>query len=252
MSAKRKKKLPFWLTLLIFLAVLIVAISASSELILAKVLESAIGAPVKINKFHINLFAGEIGINGLVIRNPKGFNEKLLTFIPEIFIHVDSGAIFQNRIHVQEVRLNLDEITVERNQSGKINLMELGAVKKSAKESQPPAGVPQPFQPSSPSQKPGKPAKPPNIQIDTVSLSLGRARYVDYSFGQPITKTFPLEIKNEVLHNITDPAQITQQIVSKTLKRVGMNALAQQLGVNVDLGEQWQQALASLKEKFKF
>lgn len=260
MSKTRAKKksglLGFLFPFLVWLAVIFVIVSTSSKFLLAKVLETAIGAPVEINKLNINLFAGEVGIEGLKIRNPNGFNEKLIAIIPEIFIHVDWNALFQNRIHVREIRLNLDEITVERNQSGAVNLMELGAVKKPSKKSQTAEAPLQPSEPSPASQKPAEPAKPPAVQIDTVSLSLGRARYVDYTSGQAVARTFPLEIRNSVLRDVTDPAQITQQIVFKTLQRVGMNALAQQLGVNLDwggsAGEQLKQAFESFKDKFQF
>jgi len=69
--------------------------------------------------------------------------------------------------------------------------------------------------------------------------------------GEPVVRTFALEIRNSVLKNVTDPAEITRQIVFKTLRRIGMNALSSQLGLGAGWEEQFAQAWGSLKEKFR-
>lgn len=258
-ATQKKGKLGWFIKVILLVAVLIVGLSLSSKFLLAKILETAIGAPVKISKFYLNLFSSEVGIYGLEIKNPKGFKEPTLASVPEIFIHMDLAGIFKNRVHLREVRLNLDEITVERSAKGLVNLTEIGAVKKSyqAKPSENP--TPPPSAPSqAPSPASAQKTKPPAFQIDTVVLSLGRARYVDFSGAEPLIRTFPLEINNAVLKNVTDPAQITQQIVFKTLQRVGLDALTQHLkqsGLDWDaqaanVGEQLKQTWDDFKSQF--
>lgn len=258
----KKKKMKFRAAIyfLLFLAVLFAGFVAGGKFILAGVLEAAIGVPVKVGKFHLDLFSSEVGIYGLKIKNPKGFSEPTLASVPEVFLHLDVPSFFQNRVHVPEIRLNLDEITVERNSSGAVNLMELGAVKHTRRQDVPPSpaegpAAPVPSGPPSPSTQ-TQPAKPPSVQIDTVILNLGRARYVD----QGGTRVFPIEIRNATLRNVTDPAEITRQIVFKTLQRVGLNALTQELeqyGLNWDgqfssASEQLKQAWSDLRGRFKF
>lgn len=250
MKTKNKtSNLSFLISLGFFLLVLFVGVSLTGNLILAKVLETAIGAPVEVKKFNLDLFASQVGIYGFKIKNPKGFKEPVLASIPEIFIHVDVPAIFKNRVHIWEIRLNLDEITVERNTNGKINLSEIGAVKGSSKpaEKKEAAAPSEPSQPSPAHQKPAKPAAIPETQIDSVALSLGRARYVEYIGGEPSVRTFSLEIRNAVLKNVTDPADITRQIVSRTLRKIGLDAVASQLGI----GSGWETQLAQGKETLK-
>lgn len=255
---KKKTKFRAAIYFLLFLAVLFAGFVAGGKFILAGVLEAAIGVPVKVGKFHLDFFSSEVGIYGLKIKNPKGFSEPTLASVPEIFLHIDVPSLFQNRVHVQEIRLNLDEITVERNASGAVNLMEIGAVKSTRRQGVPssPAEGPAAPAPSGPPGPSTQPAKPPSIQIDTVILNLGRARYVDPAG----TRVFPIEIRNATLRNVTDPAEITRQIVFKTLQRVGLNALTQELeqyGLNWDgqfssASEQLKQAWSDLRGKFKF
>ncbi len=237
----------------IFLVIAFVILSASSTFFLAKGIELAVGAPVHIDKFKLNPFSQQLGIYGLQVKNPPGFNEPVLASIPEIFIHLDLGALSKKLIHIREIHLNLDEITVERTADGKVNLTEIGAVKKSKAQ---PAAPGEPSRPAEPAGKAGEPAKPTHVQIDTVVLSLGRARYVDPVMGE---KKIALDVKESVLKNVTDPAQITQQIVYKTLQGVGLGALTDELkrmGVDLDLqggaADQVKQVLGDLAEKFKF
>lgn len=245
-AAQVKGKFSLVIKAVLFLTVLFIGLSISSKFILAKALEAAIGAPVKISRVHFDLFSSQVGIYGLEIKNPKGFQEPTLASLPELFIQVNLFSFFQNRVHIREIHLNLDEITVEKNPSGAINLTELRAVKKPQAQ---PAGETAPGAPPSPEKKaPTQKVRPPSVQIDRVVLSLGRARYVDRGGVDPVTRTFPLEIKNATLRNITDPAEITQQIVIKTLQRAGLSVLTQNLQ---QYGIQWDAEAANIPEKLK-
>ena len=248
MAKNKKIKFGFWIKAFLFLAVVIFGVGLSSKFLLAKALERAIGAPVKITRLDFDLFSSQVGIYGLEIKNPKGFQEPALASVPELFIQVNALAFFQNRVHIREIRLNLDEITVERNPNGAINLTELGAVKKpqarSAGDTTPGSVSPLAPQRPAPAQKTG----PTNIQIDKVVLSLRRARYVDRGGVSPTTRTFSLEIRNAILRNVTDPAEITQQIVIKTLQRAGLSILTQNLQ---QFGIKWDAEASDVSEKLK-
>ena len=255
-KSKQKSGLgSFLVGAIIFLVAVGFVFYTSGSFFLAKAIEIVVGAPVKIQRFKLDLFSSEVGIYGLQVKNPQGFKEPILASVPEISIHADLPALFENRIHIWQIQLNVDEITVERNESGAVNLTEIGAVKNAPKR--PSAGAPGPTEPArpAPAERRAAPTKPSPVQIDAVVLSLGRARYVDAT-GE---RKFALEIRNAVLKNVTDPAQIIQQIVMKTLQRVGLNALTQQLqsyGLNWDAqygsaGDQLKQAWGDLRDKFK-
>ena len=70
-----------------------------------------------------------------------------------------------------------------------------------------------------------KKREPISVLIDEVHLNFGRARYVDNSGTEPRIREFPIEIHDAVLYNVTDPEEIIQQVVLKTMQKVGLNAL---------------------------
>jgi len=209
---------------LVFLAVIVVGVIVLAfhfvgNTVLAKTIEDSVGAPVSIDKLHLGLLSSEIGIYGLRIENPDGFDEPLLATIPEIFVSYNLAGLLKKTIHIKEIRLNLDEITVERNASGQVNVRELSALKQSA-EKAPAKKETDGATSQAPEGKAGL-----AVQIDKVDLSIGRARYVDASKEKPVIREFPLGIKNAQFYNLTDPKQVTEQVIIKTVQQIGLNAL---------------------------
>ena len=188
-----------------------------------------------------------------MVKNPQGFTQPTLATIPEIYLSYDLSALLRKTVHIKEIRLNLDEITMEHAGGGRINLRELGAVKSAPKKGsakpQDAGAKPEPAQGTKPALA---------VQIDRVDLSLGRARYVESGTGSTTVKSFPLELKHIVLEDLTDPRQITQQIVLKTVQKIGMTAIAPDLAAlpNFDaelasVVENAKQSMAKLAEKLK-
>src|SRR5205807_2121504 len=147
-----------------FIILLIVLFNVAGPFVFAKILESSIGAPVRIGNVHLDLFKSSFRIQDLVVKNPKGF-EGRMALIPEIF-----------------------------------------------------------------------------VQIDLVDLNLGIARYVEITnYKQEKIYQFPFQV-HKALHNVTDPKEITQEIVVTTLKQVGMSQLTSQLNlISQDLQTQFKQ-----------
>ena len=206
------------ISLAAFIAVVVIGVVLTSHLILAGILSSAIGAPVKVARVSLGLSGA--GIYGLVIDNPKGFNEKRLASVPEASVTYDLGALLKGKIHLKQIRIDMQEVTVERNGEGKFNLMEIKALKKPAQPPVPESKKPEPSQdPSTPSQ-PAKPVKLPPLQIDEVSLDLGKARFA----SNGTVKEFDLGVKNEIFHNVTYAPALIRDMVFFILKKVGMSA----------------------------
>ena len=213
------KKFGFGLLITVVLVVSIIYVGGS--MILSKALEQVLGVPVSVGKLHLS--ASEIGIYGLQVQNPKDFTEKTLASIPEIFVSISPAELFRKNIHIKQIRLNLDQITVERNSENKLNLTELAPLKKKpAAPAEPQKGP----EPASPQEQKPKSQLQISVHIDEVVLNLGRARYVDSTNkSQPVVREFPLDIQNATLHDVTDPGQVVRQVVLQTMQKVGLNAM---------------------------
>ena len=82
----------------------------------------ATGLKLRMDSFNIGIFRSKINIAGLRLYNPKGFEDKVMLDIPNIYIDYNLPAILKGKVYLQEVRFNLKEFTVVKNKEGRVNL----------------------------------------------------------------------------------------------------------------------------------
>jgi len=172
------------------------------------------GLNLSMRSINIGILKTLVGINDLKLFNPDGFPDRLMMDMPEIYVDYNLGAFFRGRIHLRELRLNLKEFAVIKNERGQLNLDSLKVVKeKKQKRVHAEAAGMMPF------------------QIDVLELKVGKVIYKDYSTGtQPMVQEFNVNI-NERYENITDPYNLARLIVVRTLRKTIISRLA-----NFDLG----------------
>lgn len=217
-----------WISLAFLLAFAAFSTHGLVLSLLCRAVSPAIGLPVKVSRIHFKFAPFEVGVYGVKLGNPPGFESRLLASIPELFVQMEPFEILKGKIHIRQLRFHLEEITVERNAKGQINLQEAGKRKPSA--AAPSKPVPdQPPPPPKPAPKPAPAKKGMQLQIDEVIFSLGRARYVES--GKPsggAERLVSLNIQNLVLKNVTDPSSLMQQILTITLEKIAAMAVGVQ------------------------
>ncbi len=172
------------------------------------------GLKLSIRSMNVGVFKSLIGINELQLYNPSGFKDKLMMDLPEIYVDYNLGAIMGGKAHLEEVRLNLKEFIVVKNEAGELNLDSLRVVKETEGEVA--------------EKDDGKKEKTemPDIQIDLLALKIGKVIYKDYSKGgSPKVREFNVNI-DERYENITDPQSFVRLIIVKALKNTTIASLA--------------------------
>ena len=174
------------------------------------------GLKLSIRSMDFGIFKTLIGINELQLYNPSGFVDELMIDCPEIYVDYDLGAFMKGRTHLEEVRLNLKEFIVVKNEAGELNLDSLKVVKeeevidKDKKEK----------------------SKTRELQIDILELRIDKVVYKDYSKGTPPkVKEYNVNIDDR-FENITDPKTFGRLIIVKALKNTTIASLT-----NFDLGK---------------
>ncbi len=202
----KKFKLQFSIAGAVLAGVLIVYLFGL--VLLSAALESAAGLPLTLGRVNLKLFPIELGLYHIKVKSLKGFKSPHIANIPEIFVSIEPWDLLKGKLHVREVRINIDEIIVERNTQGKVNLNEL---QKKMAEKQP------------------NPAPLPHLQIDKATLTMTRALYIDYNFTPPVNQVIFLNIYNATLEDVTNPMRVTEQILTITLKKLGMKIVQSQI-----------------------
>ncbi|MEO0796008.1 MAG: hypothetical protein AAFX93_12640 [Verrucomicrobiota bacterium] len=76
------------------------------------------GTNTYIDSASVNVFGGNLGINGLNVGNPDGFSDPSAMTCSEIYVDLNPKTIFSDRIEVNEIRIVAPEFTVEQSLSG--------------------------------------------------------------------------------------------------------------------------------------
>ncbi len=208
-----------WMIVLIFAVAAILLLSVTKDIIIKFSVEQGVkvvtGLSLRIKSFRVGLVRHIVAANNLRLLNPKGYKDRIMIDMPQIYVNYDPLSMFQGRVHLKELRINLREFVVIKNRDGELNLDALNVVK-AKKEGK----------------KPEEKARgrAPQVQIDSLDLKIGRAVYKDYSKGpQPFIKEYNINL-NERYKNITDPYSIVSLIVVKALRSTAIPSL-----VNFDI-----------------
>ena len=173
------------------------------------------GLDLQMRSMNVGILRTLVGIKELRLFNPRGFKDRVMVDMPEIYVHYDLGAFLRGRVHLEEVKLNLKEFTVVKNEKGELNLDALKSVQKT-KETK---------------TAPEKKTPMPKIQIDVLDLKIGKVIYKDYSGGgPPKVSEFDVNI-DERYENITNPYIFGSLIVTRALFKTSVARLA-----NFDIG----------------
>ncbi|MCX5686318.1 MAG: hypothetical protein NTW09_02495 [Candidatus Omnitrophica bacterium] len=168
------------------------------------------GLKLRINNFNAGIIRQVVNIGGLKLYNPKGFKDKVMLDMPRIYVDYDLPAIFKGVVHLKEIRLDMKELVVVKNEKGELNLNSLNVVKAGKGGGQPS----------------GKQGKAPAIKIDNLHLKIGKAVYKDYSRGgAPDVREFSINI-DEKYTNIDNPYALVGLIVVRALTNTSISGLA--------------------------
>ena len=206
-----KKKLNTIIGILAVLVVLSFVKDLTVKVALEKGMEVVTGLKLRMSSVSVGIVKTAVGIKDLRIYNPQGYVDKLMLDMPEIYVNYDLPAILTGKIHLREVRIDMNEFVVVKNAKGELNLDSLNVVKaeKSGK-------------------KPAQEAagKAPEISIDKLHLKIGKVTYKDYSKGgAPAVQEFNVNL-DETYSNIDDPYALVSLIVVKALANTSVARMA--------------------------
>jgi hypothetical protein len=211
--------------IIISVLIILVAVSFAKDLVIKVGVEKGVriatGLPLKISSFRLGLARTLVGIKSMKLYNPKGFEDKIMLDMPEIYVDYHLTPVFRGKIHLQDMRINLKEFVVVKNKDGKVNLDSLKVVKeqKSGSAAERPAARPK---------KAG--GKAPEMQIDSLELKIGKVIYKDYSKGaKPSVQEFNIGI-DEKYNDIDSPQALITLIMVRAFTGTTIGRLA-----NIDM-----------------
>ena len=189
------------LLVVILLIVLLIGRNFIAKTAVTGGVKAVAGLEMDIDSMDVGILNTLVGINEMKIYNPPEFSDRVMVDMPEIYIDYDLSAFIEGKVHLEELRINLKELTVVKDKDGKLNINSL-KVAKTGKEKEP----------EKPEEK-----KETEIKIDLLDLKIGKVVYKDYSRGsEPKILEYNLNL-HEKYENITDLNELGKLILVKAL-----------------------------------
>jgi len=211
-----KKRYLIVILLAAVIGILLIGKNIIVKIAVERGVRAATGLSLKIKKLDLGIIATRVGIKEMKIFNPKGFDDEIMCYVPEIFVDYNLGAMIKGKVLLEDVRLNLDRLTIVKNKQGQTNLDALKAKKARAN----------PPQQRENDGKKAREKKVPKIQINHLVLKIGTVIYKDYSKGEkPVVKEYHINISEEI-NDIMDVKALLGIIVARTLAKTALTSLA--------------------------
>lgn len=180
------------ISLAVIIIILVVSKNFIAELIAQKGLEAKTGLKSKMGTVDVGIKDTKIGIDNFKVYNPEGYKDDVMIDAPEIFLDYEIGSALKGNWHFSEVRLDIDEVQIIRNEKGELNLAALNT--------------------------------PDDFQIDQLLLKIGKVIYKDYSLPRPIEKEFHVGFY-DTIEDINGSEELMRIIVQKSLMKSAFSKL---------------------------
>jgi len=249
MAKQRKNKI------IPIILIVIIAVCVGKNLIIKMGTQAGVkavtGLSLKIGKFHVGVFDTKVHIKEFQLQNPKGYQDRIMVDIPEVYVDYRLLPIFTGKVHLDEIRFHLKEFVVVKNADGTSNLDSLKVVQDSSKKEKKDAP------------KKDAPKKKTKVQIDNLSLRIDKVILKVYNEdGKAKVKEFNINL-NEVYKDIKSFEDIAALIVFKIATKTTIGSIVNldvdglgdmfsgSLGSATDAAVQAQKAVNSTKDKLK-
>ncbi len=177
------------------------------------------GLSLGIDDVNIGLTDSDMQLKGITLKNPKGFPKENMIDIPEVYVNYHLTDILKDKIHVEEIKLDLKEARGEKNAEGKIKVNERRPPKKDKPK--------EPGEPEEPKEE--KKKKKKELQIDKLKLKIGKVVYKDYTVAPPKITNYEVNIDEEI--NNVNTASLVSYITGKAMMNTELAKIA---NINID------------------
>lgn len=226
--------------ILIILIVLITSLSIVKDALIKISIQSIVymstGLRVDIGGLKTSIPGTFIRISNAVILNPANFDDKIMLDIPEIYIDYDLPAMLRKKIHLNDLRINLREFIVVKNKDARTNLDYIKTFKQKEDVKQ---------------KKGSKDSVSPNLQIDNLTIKIGKIIYKDYfQAEEPVVSQYKINIDSRY-KNIKNVDEIVRAIVTRALINTAIGGLPDFTKFRSTVSGEVQSTLESTKDVLK-
>ncbi|MBF0386107.1 MAG: hypothetical protein HQL27_09615 [Candidatus Omnitrophica bacterium] len=180
-----------------------------------------LGTDAKIGSFSLGIINQKVSMKDFRLYQPKGFEKGILIDIPEVTVSYDLVSVIKGKLHLPLIIVNMKEMILVKNKEGLLNVDELKVVKQAKADSE------NKKKEEAPKEKPKKRSKAMEMQIDKMSLNVGKVILKDFSKGdKPEVQGFDVGINNKEFKDIKSAEQLSTLIMVEAMGPAGIKGAA--------------------------
>jgi head-tail adaptor len=201
-----RKNLRITIVVLILLFLAAVAKDFIIKSAVSSLANRLVGAKISIGSLSLGVINNTVRIKNFRMYNPKGFSRSILVDLPKITVKYNFASLVKGKMDFSFVEVELKELNLEKNKSGKLNVDSLSIVQEQ------------------PGRKPAGAQKPTELKIGLLNLDIGKIISKDYSQGgEPAVAVYDINLKKSY-RNISSVQQLVLLILSEPMKSAGIRA----------------------------
>jgi len=192
-----------------------------AQFVLENTFKKVFKLPLEMESLHIGLQDALISFTNSHLYNPPTFPHDRMISCPDIYVNYNLRSALDGRVHIEELRLHVSQLTITKNKEGKINLGGLKALKRKDSPTSSDEAI-RPF--PEPIRK--------QFQIDKVSVKIDTVIYKNYlKAPYPKIEIFPINLVEEY-DAFPNSKSLIETIVFKAITNTPFTALT-----NIELKE---------------
>ena len=190
--------------LVVFAAILLLARNFIARRSIEYGAKKITGFPLTIGSIDLGLFSSKVDVHDLKMMNPSEFSEKTFVDMPQLYIDYRLGSMMSGAPHVNEMRINIKQLIVVKNDKGETNAQKLKSVVSSGKSSS-------------------------KYYVDSLHIHVGTVIIKDFSRPKPTERNVTLNI-DATYKNISDSTDITRLVLLTVMSQVHLP----DIGINTE------------------
>ncbi|MCK5139725.1 MAG: hypothetical protein KAQ85_07790, partial [Thermodesulfovibrionia bacterium] len=107
-----KKVITLIIVLLIIGALLFVGKNLIAKTSVTRGVKTVTGLTLDMGSMNVGIRNTLVSINNMKLYNPAGYTDKVMVDMPEIYIDYNLSSFLKRKAHLEEVRIDLKELTV--------------------------------------------------------------------------------------------------------------------------------------------
>jgi len=190
--------------LVVFVAILLLARNFIARRSIEYGAKKITGFPLTIGSIDLGLFSSKVDVHDLKLMNPSEFSERTFVDMPQLYIDYRLGSMMSGAPHVNEMRINIKQLSIVKNNKGESNAMKLKSVVSSGKSSS-------------------------KYYVDSLRIHVGTVTIKDFSRPKPTERNVTLNI-DATYKNISDSTDITRLVLLTVMSQVHLP----DIGINTE------------------